>query len=384
MICRLTAATVLIAFASNFSAAYAAQARAVVKDGTVKAADGQLLRGMSLHVSKTYSWQAVLWGTQKSNIQAVKDRLHLNTIRLNCLDPRAVIDGRPAQAFSTIAEEAVYTDSIVALAGEVGLYIMLNYHCAGVITNGSTWDIKNFWDFYAPRYKDKTWVCYEIENELYQHPPSATSGPNDWPTGPEANLYKKVRGYAPNTIVTGMFESLYISDNWGPFLKNVLGPACGLSWNSGKDAWAFHPYQGSIENMKATQAEGIPVICTEAAYPEENYGCALPGGWSIVAEAMEKNNVAWLDWHRWGSADQLAAPLNYLIPRATNEGWAWWTGTAAQSAPKPFATSQEMNFLSTASRMIQANGRVKAGRSSNKLQSYRLSILPDEITGKAR
>jgi hypothetical protein len=382
MLGRLTAATVLIALTSTFSAVYAAQARAVVKDGTIKTADGQLLRGMSLHVSKTYSWAAVQWGLQKSNIQAVKDSLHLNAIRLNCLDPRAVVDGRPDQAFSTIAQEAVYTDSIVALAGEVGLYIMLNYHCLNYIYDNSTWDIRKFWDFYAPRYKDKTWVSYEIENEPYQDVP--TGGASGWPTSNEVDLYKKVRGYAPNTVITGMVEPVVIHSDWSSYLKNVFAPAAGFSWNSGKDAWAFHPYMNSqLSYVLATRAGGIPLICTESAYPERNFPCPFTG-YHLPAEAMEKNGISWMDWHSWQAADQLQHPAMYLIPDAVRDGWAWWTGTAAQSAPKPFATSQEMDFLSTASRMIQANGRVKAGRSSNKAQSYRLSILPDEIAGKAR
>jgi hypothetical protein len=370
-----------IVYMSIIPAFSAPQPRAIVKDGTVKTADGQLIRGMSLHVSKTYSWAAVQWGLQKSNIQNVRDKLHMNSMRLNCLDPRAVVDGRPSSAFSTIAEEAVYTDSIVALAGEVGLYIILNYHCWGMVYDETTWDIRNFWDFYAPRYKDKTWILYEIENEPEQgDPPSG--GANAWPTSNEADLYKNhVRKWAPNTLILTGMEVMELVSNWGPYLRDVYAPACGFSWTSGKDAWPWHPYGGTNATaIKATQASGIPMIMTESSYWEEGFGNAIIDGCHYPIEWAEKNGISWLDWHLWNRADQLATPLNYLIPDAVAKGYAWWTGTpviAKQNKAKE--TARSFDFISHARGMIQANGRITREPMSTEENRPVLTILPRRI-----
>jgi len=109
----------------------APRGRPVIKDGTIKTDDGQILRGMSLHISKSYSSRNLTWGLNINNLIDVREKLHMNCIRLNCLDPRAVHDGRPTSAFATIAEEAYYADSVIANAGAVGLYICLDYHCMG-------------------------------------------------------------------------------------------------------------------------------------------------------------------------------------------------------------------------------------------------------------
>jgi len=355
----------------------APRGRPVIKDGTIKTDDGQILRGMSLHISKSYSSRNLTWGLNINNLIDVREKLHMNCIRLNCLDPRAVHDGRPTSAFATIAEEAYYADSVIANAGAVGLYICLDYHCMGEVYDGSTWDIRNFWDFYAPRYKDKTWVMYEIENEPYQGaPPGGTA--NDWPTNNEVDLYKNhVRRWAPNTMILTGMEPVNLTDNWGPYLKNVYAPACGFTWDSGKDAWPWHPYGGTTSTaIKATWATGVPMICTESSYWEEGDNNAIIDGYHYPAEWCERNHMSWFDWHRWDAADQLHTPLTYLIPDATSKGWAWWTSSTI-SRPHQTAPARDLDFVLHTANMVQANGRLVKGQAQRDNGKYSIFLWPN-------
>jgi len=218
----------------------------------------------------------------------------------------------------------------------------------GYVWDNSTWDIKKFWDFYAPRYKDKTWVLYEVENEPYQGDAPNTTNPNDWPLNNEVSIYKEhVRKWAPNTLVMGVFEPVELKANWGPYLRDVLAPACGFNWNSGKDAFAFHPYSGTNPAaIKATQAAGIPIICTESSYPEEGWGNATLDGYHYPIEWCERNGVAWADWHLWNKADQLYPALTYLLPDATKKGYAWWGASTINLTRSPSSLNLDRENIS--------------------------------------
>jgi hypothetical protein len=72
---RCIAAIFMLSVAIMIPCPYAAPARAIVKDLTVKAADGRLLRGMSPHISKTYSSRNLAWGLNKRNLIDVRDKL---------------------------------------------------------------------------------------------------------------------------------------------------------------------------------------------------------------------------------------------------------------------------------------------------------------------
>jgi hypothetical protein len=352
--------------------------RAVVRDGTMKTHDNQLLRGTTLHVSKGMTSRASPWGLNKANLIRLRDEGHLNVIRLNCLDPRAIIDGRPTSAFSTILEEATtYTDSIVENCGAVGLYVLLDYHCMGMVWDNSTWDIRNFWRFYGPRYKDKTWVMYEMENEVYQDCPTDLSA-GAWPTAGEAEIYKIARSAAPNTIIATGMEPLCVKSDWSNYLKNGYGKAAGIDWTAGKDVWPWHDYSScTASGVLATKNGGVPVICTEFSYAEDGwYNTSLDGS-KNVCQWCEKPGVqiSWIDWKSWNAADQ-ACNLAWLIPDATSKGYAWWT-TPSQAVEKPKASvAKKMDFTAHAATMIQANGRMLPDQMRDEKRDFQLYIFP--------
>jgi hypothetical protein len=311
-------------FFLNQSAFAAAAGRPIISGGTVKTADGRLLRGAHAHIAQKASPEIRRFFMDVNNVIKLRDQSHMNVIRLCDITPASGWGGFP-DFDSTVA----YTDAIVASCEAAGIYVIIDYHGTWFY-DGSKWDIRNFWDFYAPRYKDKPFVIYELMNESYGGgAPSGTA--NDWPTNQNVDLYvNHVRKWAPNNLVMGLLEPVECVDNWGPFLRDVLGPACGIDWSAGKDAWAFHAYGGTNSaSIKATRAAGIPVVCSEWTIQEEGWPVAIVDGCHYMAEWCEKNDVSWMLWQDFTKGTpQLQAISTYLLPDAIAKNYAWWTGSA--------------------------------------------------------
>jgi len=321
---------------SFFQPAYAAAAgRPIISGGTVKTADGQLLRGCHAHVCRDQNGNLSKFFTVMSNVTKMRDQAHMNVIRICCVTP----------AWGGLSDPSLtipFVDSIVANCGAAGIYAIIDYH-GPVLQDSSVWDLKNFWKLYAPRYKDKTFVLYELTNETF--PPTApdvipSNGYTGWP-GVAAYIAQTVkdiiRPVAPNTMILHC-EPVGVSMNWGPYLASKYAPLAGITWNSGKDAWAFHTYVTDIVNTPASiiatqkYGTGIPVINTEWSFWEEGWTNATLEGCHYPAQWLERNGISWMVWQDRGPADQLASVMNYLLPDATSKGWTWWNAVPP-SAP---------------------------------------------------
>jgi len=92
-----------------------------------------------------------------------------------------------------------------------------------------------FWAFYAPRYKDKTHVIYEVCNE-----PQAWSAPYYSNTlAMEKNAFTQIRGLAPDTHI--MMMSYSQPNNWTQAASECAG--LGITWDNA--SVAFHTYRCS-------------------------------------------------------------------------------------------------------------------------------------------
>jgi hypothetical protein len=352
--------------------------RPIVSGGTVRTSTGDLLRGGSLHISKTWFANNNAWGASPANLRLWRDQIHYNTIRLCMVDPWAVLSDHPDQAFSTVDETFPLADAVVNNAESLGIYIILDYHCPNAFlawkgAPGVEWSAGNFWKHYAPRYKDKPFVLYEMYNEGSGCPAPWAGVPHDGWVGD----YKTIRSFAPNNIVLHCTPACMEAD-WGPWLKNTHAPSCGFRWEDGKDVFAFHTYDPCLTSaIKGPQALGIPVINTEFSYPEAGwYSDASLGGCKYPAEWCERNGVSWMDWYSNNAADQ-SARIKWIVPDAVNKGWAWWTATGVNNAPYP-AILRSLDPIAKASGTVLANGRIRKDP-MRKDEKYRLSILPRSI-----
>jgi len=350
--------------------AFSAACRPLVTNGTIKTADGQLLRGCCAHIAKGASEPIRKFFTDLNNVIKLRDQAHMNTIRICCLVP--------GWGGYTIRDSTVpYVDAIVANCEAAGIYAMINYHGVPQLFDGSSMDIHNFWKFYSARYKDKPFVIYEIENEILQDPPVSAT---DWMIPGEVDYYKILRGNAPNNMITGFLEPVCEEHNWGPGIKDYFAPAAGIDWTAQKDVWAFHTYLATTAPpILATRNYGVPLICTEFSIPEEGWGNGDVGGCHFPGEWCERNGISWIVWQQWQSKepDQLKSIINYILPDATSKKWAWWSTVAVDPSIRQSARVHDA-FISHGSTKIQANGRVLK-TSGSSLEKPWLWILPDNV-----
>jgi fibronectin type 3 domain-containing protein len=332
------AGAALIMIASIMHPIYAAgAARPLVAHGTLLTADGKLLRGMPLNIGRQNPAAVNAWGTTLSNLRNFRDQLHQNCVRICFFDGRYVPSKNESAAI-TMNEVISYTDAIVNNAESLGIYVIIDYHSGlEAINTTSPWNPKTWWGTLAPRYKDKTWVMYELLNEPCGDPPG--------PTSPDAAIYKIIRAVAPATPILHI-STMQIASSWTSALKN-LALVCGFNWSDGKDVFGYHTYAGSqAKFIKELQTANIPSICTEWGYAEDPWGPATLDGYVRESEWFERNCMSWIDWHDWWIANPLDHGLNLLIPDALAKGYAWWTNSAP-SAPRNLAVQTPDPYRAT-------------------------------------
>jgi hypothetical protein len=248
------------------------------KGTTFVADNGQLLRG---------PFASAEWGDPPplDEIQSIKN-LGCNAIHFygECFDMDYPNPGStsPGYAVSRI-------DRMVQMTRDEGLYLIIT------IGNGSNngrfnYDyIMDFWDFYAPRYKDETHVLYEIQNE-----PHAWSAP--YPQAAlnmEADAYTLIRSKAPNTPVL-LFSFAVLSS--GPSaVSDIRSVSNTASVDWGNAAVAIHGYAGhetTTTSLEHILGAGYPCFMTEFAADDwgGNSDCLDV---ELTAE-LENLEISWL------------------------------------------------------------------------------------------
>jgi hypothetical protein len=310
--------------------------RPIIIDGTVKAANGDLLRGTTLHISKTYTARANNYGLSYSNMLILRDQCHINLIRLGIVDPFEV--GNGVSAFDSIEQTYYWADSIIKVCDSLGMYVQFNFHSpfynwtpAG--RPWAEWDVRNFWAHYAPRYKDKPFVMYQMFNEggpMYSLPDAGYL--SQW-----KEVYGIVRAAAPDNIVYHADVVFLSVDTWGPYLINTYAPALGFSWDSGKDLFSYHTYVATdVHNIQRLRSSGVPLAPPEFTGSDYNSCCPPPflDRCHYPSEWYERNGISWTLWYNWNDADQARGFRDFVVPDATQKGYAWWNTIKPPSAPK--------------------------------------------------
>jgi hypothetical protein len=212
-------------------------------------------------------------------------------------------------------------DTIVELAAERNMYLMINYHdttgyrdpdfAAGLqpgqtkfpYTEGQTY-LYSFWNRIAPRYADRTHVFYELMNE------PVGFHPNDYQPDDVvqiSRLYQRVRQLAPSThLALATFTTPASFNN-----RTMLRIGAELQQNGvdfSNASIAFHPYDINtalphvVKPIVQTMRQ-FPVINTEQGLPDSlklsPEEPAAPGYFYhlLGSRAMERMNVSWFAWN---------------------------------------------------------------------------------------
>jgi len=343
--------------------------RPIVKNGSIYTPGGVMLRGMPIAVYKR-NQGPYNFGINPDSLKRMRDEIHLNTIRLLALDPRMKGDG--GSVWWTPEEALPYYDKVIANAETLGIYVIVNFHFYWPSYDASdVWNLYHFWDLVCPRYKDKTWVMYEMENET-------THGDYN---GQMVTCYKEhMRNRAPSSPILHI-SSMMIAQSEVVNYKEYA-QQCGFSWSSGIDFCAIHPYNATQQGyILELPRNGIPTIATE--WGNETGG---PGSGSSLdngyGKFFEQNKIAWIDWHDW-SGPQLKLETLQLVPFAASQGWAWWSPVAIEKSLPNFVPAGRSNLAGQAGLAVVANGRI-AGGSKAANSGFRFSVLPEEISAQRR
>jgi hypothetical protein len=187
----------------------------------------------------------------QADIDAIK-----NTRGLNAVHIYAEYPGSNKAAGYNSAK----VDKVVDMADQNDLYVVLTIGSGGENGRFHGDFVTAFWAFYAPRYKEKTHVVYEVCNE-----PQAWSAPyNSATLTMEKNGYTQIRGLAPDTHI--MMMSYSQPNNWAQAATECAG--LGVDWSNASVAFHTYGIDGKEDSTltsfyKALQAKGIAYACTE-------------------------------------------------------------------------------------------------------------------------
>ena len=242
-LCNLAlGAGILLVFSTD---ALATRGRVKIANNTIVTDWGTLIRGARVSLD--------IWDETPSQADITTMK---NSRGLNAFHIYAEYAGSNKAGGYNVAK----VDKVVDLADQNDLYVVLNIGCGGANGSFNQTFVTQFWAFYAPRYKDRTHVIYEVMNE-----PQAWSAPyRDATLTMEKNAYNQIRGLAPDTHI--MMMSYSQPNNWTQAANECAN--LGISWTNASVAFHTYGIDGREDNVltsfyNAMKGKGIAYACTE-------------------------------------------------------------------------------------------------------------------------
>jgi hypothetical protein len=343
-----------------------------------------LLRGVSLSWdggdNATHTGPAVMPTQSQLNSLAT-------VYGINCLHVYLEMDCQIAGHNHTVGKNAAICDQLVNMTAQANLYLIITIGCGNYNGHISSmaWS-QQFWNFYAPRYANRTHVIYESHNEPAPNTPSqwVTS---DWDN--QVTLYNTIRAKAPSThILTCTFMG-FTSPT--PAL-NGIGYMRWKGVDFSNASVAFHGYENQsaiqtcISTFKNDKGGGITpaLLCTEfdiattystkfnnmleaenVGWLEFTYLHASMGDMDWFKSAMQDNNVVWTpDYGTWPRSGG-SAPIGKTIwlKGSNNQYVSGENGTQVMHCNRPSVAAWE-SFT-----VVDAGGGKVALRSMGKYVS---------------
>ena len=273
--------------------------RPVLRNNSVHTAWGTPIRGTSVAGFMYYDGDGVIQPRPTKEDYGYIMKAGINTLQLKLEDPR---DGLQAGYRVEIC------DRIVDEAEQLGLYLILCVHAM----NGDEENfdkgvrfINDFWNFYAPRYKDRKHVIYEICNEFYRHD-EELEGFNAVIEG-QASAYRTIRQHAPETVVIlWSFAMTYHKWRFPVWMRALEEQITGGTKNV---AVGIHSYETEQDYVRQDHddhwgAEGLRSVIhtfTGLGYPVINTEVPARSGTQYIDETLfpvlESEGIAWISSH---------------------------------------------------------------------------------------
>ncbi len=322
---------------------------------TVLTSDSTMLRGNAVWLwrAKLKNKPSVLaYASEEEYYQALADS-GVNFVRL-CIYSQANDWGGGTNYRDKEEVEFIlsYTDKVVDFASKYGMYVMLNYHDVGKYRgeygnkNAPTMGyLKDFWSVFAPYYKNRTHVFYELVNE----PAFGCSNFKDELLDSMHAIHEYVKPLAPEThlsllCITGAVGKSWDSRTMDKVVKRYLQlHPNSVDWTNA--SIAFHPY---VNKDKVYSSQPIidvmkdyAVINSEANYPCEDAihdkvvdadkQCQTVDGELFINQTMERLGVSW-NQHKSLGWNYFTKNWPLILEDAREKDYIWFpndeTGTA--------------------------------------------------------
>jgi len=261
--------------------------RVWIKNNTVVTDIGEPLRGGTFWL---YGWMSskIDWAKTMAPWDSIRNH-GFNTVRL-------AVGYRPDHSGNlTIEQYDTILDSLINIAQSKGMYAVVDFHPEPGYYDSSQGSGVEFWTHFAPRYKNRTHVIYEICNEPVFDQPSSynVTVRNDL-----SNMYKICSDSAPETHL--IFMSFCQTGYSGLDMNSVADLMTNVDWT--KTSVGFHSYWrdtvGRIERLK------IEYPCINTEFTTVIDGSELKvlkspvwGADSSHARVMERMGISWLAWN---------------------------------------------------------------------------------------
>mgnify|MGYP000303690112 FL=1 len=188
-----------------------------------------------------------------------------------------------------------FVDPTVERCRKAGVYVIVDYHIIQDWQNEEVHQgVREFWDFFAPRYADHNNVLYEFWNEPQNPADNTLENWNAWKEVAQP-LVDRIREDAPETpIIVG-------SPGWTSLTKW----AAESTFEGENLVYAGHIYPGDGKTAEALDpeygapAEEVPVMITEWGF--DGTGDVQPGTKSNFGEPFRewldgRENIGWTAW----------------------------------------------------------------------------------------
>jgi endoglucanase len=237
----------------------------------------------------------------------------------------------------------VHMDNFVNWAQEERIYLLITY----TPNQPGTYNFaraKFFWERIAPRYKDRTHVLYEINNEPVAWTPAKYT---DQTIKDLSELYTLVRRLAPQTHISILTIPMLPKDQLGTAI-NVINKHVAVDWNN--TSVAFHSYHVTSAWQMNELKKSYPVINTEFCDPSSSLNKSLDGMlWH--EQAMERLRISWMNWTINSLESRPRTTLVSMLNDAKAKGYIWkpddytkCPGPIPAPTPKPTPTPGPSNL----------------------------------------
>jgi Cellulase (glycosyl hydrolase family 5) len=287
----------------------AARDRPHVENGTIVSDAGSLLHGFTMGIDVNPDFVIA-----RQTFDEAAQSNGLNTVHVY-LENWADATGK----------NAVQADRIVDAAAGAGLYVIIAIG-GGLSGNGhpgNGWfdidKVRSFWTFYAPRYKDRTHVLFELQN----NPENVCTAPLQPATiAMEREGYSLIRGLAPDTpVLLFSFRSMPDESTLADSIAQVTDV---VDWSNAfvttqADA-TCSPVTSYAAVIASARTQNVPMMVSST--PVE--------GWEPYGRELEAAKVSWI-FARWITHVQNFTSLQAEV-RAADITWCPDFGTFPESA----------------------------------------------------